>query len=110
MASHLTGSRKKVKRAQNEAQRSGFVLKRRGKGADVVFVFMTETELSELCPDERSVVLMEIEKMTRAVFLWTLLEKIEGATAEEHFNRIIDQLIERLPCGERERMSALWNS
>ena len=53
---------------------------------------------------------MELEKMTRAVFLWTLLEKIEGATAEEHFNRIIDNLIERLPQGERERMFKLWNS
>ena len=53
---------------------------------------------------------MESEKKARAVFLWTLLEKIEGATAEEHFNRIIDELIERLPHGERERMYELWNS
>lgn len=50
------------------------------------------------------------EKFTRAVFLWTLLEKIEGATAEEHFNQIIDELIERLPAGEREELRKLWRS
>ncbi len=71
-----------------------------------------ETEISGLCDDERSVVLMEkLEKMTRTIFLWTLLEKIEGATAEEHFNDLIDMLISRLPDGEeKERLYAAWNA
>lgn len=50
------------------------------------------------------------ERMTRAIFLWTLLEKIEGATAEEHFNALIDGLIERLPKDEKERIGALWRA
>lgn len=54
---------------------------------------------------------MEEERMTRAVFLWTLLEKIAGATAEEHFNELISHLIERLPDGdEKLRLRDAWNS